>query len=232
MHATTTPPASLSTARNALICEHLDMARRIARKTARRLPSSVRIDDLESAAMLGLTEAAGRYDSTRGEPFVAFAAKRVRGAILDELRRSDVLTRRGRERARELEAASRAVEERTGRAATTEEVAGELGCGAEEVSRRRARLQAASVVSFDEVHELTTPGTELAADEVLEQRERQGEMVQALQALPERELLIVSMYFQDGLTLKEIGDILGVSESRVCQLRGRALRTLRTQMGR
>lgn len=218
--------------RDALICEHLDMARRIARKTLRRLPSSVRLDDLESAAMLGLTEAATRFDPNRGEPFVAFAAKRVRGAILDELRRQDVLTRRGRERARELEAASRAVEDRTGRAATTEEVAGELGCSAEEVSRRRARLQAANVVPLDDVAELSAPASELGADEQLEQRERHEEMVAALEGLPQRELLILSMCYQDGLTLKEIGDIFGVSESRVCQLRGRALRTLRKRMGR
>ena len=76
--------------RNELICEHLEMARRLARKIARRLPSVVRRDDLESAALLGLTEAASRFDSTRGEPFGAFAAKRVRGAVLDELRRSDI----------------------------------------------------------------------------------------------------------------------------------------------
>lgn len=230
MHATA--HTFQTSTRDALICEHLDMARRIARKTLRRLPSSVRLDDLESAAMLGLTEAATRFDPTRGEPFVAFAAKRVRGAILDELRRQDVLTRRGRERARELEAAARAVEDRTGRAATTEEVAGELGCSAEEVSRRRARLQAANVVSFDEVAELSAPASELGADEQLEQRERHEEMVAALEGLPQRELLILSMCYQDGLTLKEIGDILGVSESRVCQLRGRALRTLRKRMGR
>jgi RNA polymerase sigma factor FliA len=228
MHATALTLES--TSRDALICEHLDMARRIARKTLRRLPSSVRLDDLESAAMLGLTEAATRFDPTRGEPFVAFAAKRVRGAILDDLRRQDVLTRRGRERARELDAATRAVEDRTGRAATTEEVAGELGCSAEEVSRRRGRLQAANVVALDDVAELTAPASELGADALIEQRERQEEMVAALEALPQRELLILSMYFQDGLTLKEIGDILGVSESRVCQLRGRALRTLRKRM--
>lgn len=212
--------------RHRLIQEHLDMARRLARKIARRVPLVVRRDDLESAALLGLTEAANRYDPTRGEPFVAYAAKRVRGAVLDELRKNDILTRRGREGARRLADASRAVEAQVGRPATPQEIATHLGIKLEEVEEARARLQP-TLVPLDENRDIPKNSVFAAPDEQVAEKERKAAVMVALKTLGERDLQILSMYFQDGLTLKEIGQIMGVSESRVSQLRSRALGRLR-----
>ncbi|MCG8422266.1 MAG: FliA/WhiG family RNA polymerase sigma factor [Proteobacteria bacterium] len=213
--------------RNELIRNHIDMARRLARKIARRVPRSVRCDELESAAMLGLTEAASRFDPTRGEPFVAYAAKRIRGAVLDELRRNDVLTRRGREGARRLADATRSVEAQVGRPATTDEIAKEMGVSVEEVAQFKARLQAPALVPLEDVRDLPHTTSNDAPDEQYILREQKRALAQALNSLPERDLLVLSLYYQEGLTLKEIGQVLGVSESRTCQLRGRALRKLR-----
>jgi len=226
-HANAKTPTVSVADRHALIHGHLDLARRIARKVARRVPRSVRCDDLESAAMLGLTEAANRYDPTRGEPFLAYASKRVRGAILDELRRNDLLTRRGREGARRLADATRTVEAQVGRPATADEIAAELGVSLEEVAQQRARLQSPAIVPIEDAHHVPCAGPDASPDQQYALRERKRTITEALQRLPKRELMVLSMYFQDGLTLKEIGQILGVSESRVCQLRGRALRALR-----
>jgi RNA polymerase sigma factor FliA len=220
---------ALQTDRDALIHGHLDMARRIARKVARRVPRSIGCDELEGAAMLGLTEAASRFDSSRGEPFVAYAAKRVRGAILDELRRHDVLTRRGREGARRLAEATRAVEARTGRPAASEEIAREMDVSLEEVARFKARLQAAAVVSLDDLPAGRATEDDSPA-EMYAHAEDKARLVEALRGLPERDAMILSMCYQDGLTLKEIGEILGVTESRVCQLRSRSLRQLRAAL--
>ncbi len=212
--------------RHALIRDHLDMARRLARKIARRVPLAVRRDDLESAALLGLTEAANRYDSTRGEPFVAYASKRVRGAVLDELRRNDILTRRGREGARKLSDAASAVEARVGRAATTQEIADQMGVPLADVQEARGRL-APTLVPLDENRDAPKSSVFAPPDELVANAERKKSVIAALQVLGERDLQILSMYFQDELTLKEIGHIMGVSESRVSQLRSRALSRLR-----
>jgi RNA polymerase sigma factor for flagellar operon FliA len=212
--------------RHQLIRDHLDMARRLARKIARRVPIFVRRDDLESAALLGLTEAANRYDNTRGEPFVAYAAKRVRGAVLDELRKNDILTRRGREGARRLANAANAVEAQVGRAATSQEIADHLGVELAEVQEARARLQP-TLVPLDENRDIPKNSAFAPPDEQVANAERKSAVMEALSTLGERDLQILSMYFQDELTLKEIGHIMGVSESRVSQLRSRALGRLR-----
>jgi RNA polymerase sigma factor for flagellar operon FliA len=213
--------------RDALIRGHIDMAKRLARKVARRVPQSVRRDELESAALLGLTEAATRFDPCRGEPFVAYAAKRVRGAILDELRRADVLTRRGRQGARRLAEATRAVEAQVGRPATTDEIATKLGTSIEEVSRARAQLQSPALVPLDDVRDVPRTPEHQAPDEHVSFEQQRRALAMGLAQLPERDLQILSLYYQESLTLKEIGDILGVTESRVSQLRSRALENLR-----
>lgn len=212
--------------RHELIRDHLEMARRLARKIARRVPMFVRRDDLESAALLGLTEAANRYDSTRGEPFVAYAAKRIRGAVLDELRKNDILTRRGREGARRLADAASAVEARLGRAPTSQEIADHLGVELAEVQEARARLQP-TLVPLDENRDAPKTSVFAPPDEQVANAERKAAVMEALTSLGKRDLQILSMYFQDELTLKEIGHIMGVSESRVSQLRSRALGRLR-----
>ncbi|MEM9490188.1 MAG: FliA/WhiG family RNA polymerase sigma factor [Myxococcota bacterium] len=213
--------------RDELVRDHLPMAVRLARKIARRVPRQIGRDELESAAMLGLTEAASRFVPRRGEPFPAFAAKRIRGAVLDELRRHDMLTRRGREGARRLADAARAVERRAGRPATTDELAGQLGVSIAEVSQLQVRVQNPAVVSLEELHNGPATAAGEAPDEQYIRCEQRQTLHRALRSLPERDLLVLSLYYLEGLTLKQIGEVLDVSESRVHQLRTRALDKMR-----
>jgi RNA polymerase sigma factor for flagellar operon FliA len=216
--------------RQTLILDHLEMAKRMARKFARRVPRSFGRDEIESAAVLGLTEAATRFDAQRGEPFIAYAAKRVRGAVLDELRRRDVLTRRCRQKARRMADAVRAVEAQEGREATADDVAETLGMSTEEVLDTQLRVQAPTMVPLDDVRDVSNLATIAPVDEQVDFKRRAAALREVLPLLPKRELMVLSMYYQDGLTQKEIGTLLGVSESRVCQLRARALRSLRSSM--
>ena len=223
-------PSIDSMTRNALITDHLGMAIKMARRMARRLPATVCREDVESAALLGLTEAACRYDDTRSEPFMAFATKRVRGAILDHLRRNDLLTRRGRQEARRIADATRQLEAQHGRAVTDSVVAEKMGISDSDFSASCASLRDASMIQIDELTvlpESSTAGTPL---ECIERQQLRAALTRALESLDERELLVLACYYQEGLTLREIGQILGVTESRVCQIHTQTLRTLRNQL--
>lgn len=217
--------------RDDLIHAHIDMARRLARKIGRRLPPTARGDELESAAYLGLAEAAARFDSSRGEPFVAYAAKRIRGAVLDELRRADALTRRGREHARRIDDATREAEKRNGGPAAEGDVAGELGLTPDQVSRTRGQIQNAAPKSLDDIGEALIPDEGDSPAEICARAEEKEALAAALADLPERERLVLSLYYREDLTLKEIGEILGITESRVSQIRSRTLRALRGTVG-
>lgn len=209
-----------NTARNALVCAHLDMARRVAGKVARRARGLIDANEAESAAMLGLVEAAERYDDGRGIPFIAFAAPRIRGAVLDELRRCDSVPRRKRSMARKIAAAERAVETRTGECDSSE-VATALGMSAAELGEARSSVGIMpTMVSFDDCRDLPKAS---AADHAC----RLAMMRQALAGLPERDLMALQMSYRDGLKQHEIGKILGVTESRVCQILARSQRALR-----
>ncbi|HLU65442.1 MAG TPA: FliA/WhiG family RNA polymerase sigma factor [Kofleriaceae bacterium] len=209
--------------------EHVEMARRIAGKMARRLPAAL-ADDVQSAALLGLVEAASRFDIGRGESFTAFAAKRVRGAVLDELRRGDVLPRRVRQTARRTRDAVRRLEHELGRAPREEEVAGRLGVGVEEYRDRIAGLDAVEVVSLDDVSAVVSAGGEDPAEKT-ERARASDRVARARKRLDRREALVLSMLYDEGKTLAEIGRALGVTESRACQLHTRALRRVRAELG-
>jgi RNA polymerase sigma factor for flagellar operon FliA len=214
--------------RASLIEEHVPMARMMARKMARRLPSSVTWDELESAALLGLTEAACRYETDRAEPFMAFAAKRVRGAILDQLRRDDFLTRRGRRLARSVSETAASLENELGRSASDDEIGKATGLSIDEVREGAAALRRAKSEAFDEVsHSLDECTT---TREAVARAQTRVELRHALDTLGERDTMVLSMLYRDGLTLREVGEILGVSESRVCQIHKRAIGELRERM--
>jgi RNA polymerase sigma factor FliA len=216
--------------RDQLIAEHIDMARRIALKVARRLPHWVTRDDLIAAAMIGLTEAADRFDAERGEPFVGFAAKRIRGAVLDELRRGDLMSRRARSAANRLGATIAGLEQKLGRSPEDEEIAKELGVGVEEYRDELAELSHVSVVDVDAAPRALIPdGAPSPADEV-ERRQLAGRLREGLGKIPERDALLLSLYYVEDLHYVEIGEVLGVSESRVCQLHSRALARLRAAL--
>jgi len=215
--------------RDLLISEHVEIARRIALRVARRTPDWVSQDDLIAAAMLGLAEAADRYDSSRGEPFLAFAQTRIRGAVLDELRRGDIMPRRVRQTARKVGKAVRDLEHKLGRRPEDEEIAGELGVPVQEYREELEKLTHVAVVELDRYSEnMSSDGA--AADAALERSQLVDQVKQGLRRLQERDAQVLSLYHVDELSYSEIGKLLGVSESRVCQLHARALTRLRAEI--
>ena len=203
------------------------MARRIALKVAQRLPSWLNRDDLVACALVGLTEAASRFDPTRDEPFPAFAEKRIRGAVLDELRRGDVMSRRGRQQARQARGVVDALEQELGRTAEEHEVAGALGMTVARYHEELPTLTAATLVELSPALVASLPGAEEDASSRVEREDRVAQVHQALGKLAERDALVLSLYYLEELTYLEIARMLGVTESRVCQLHGRALKRLR-----
>ncbi|MBK8014084.1 MAG: RNA polymerase sigma factor FliA [Deltaproteobacteria bacterium] len=230
-NATPTVP---SEARDRLIAEHADTARRIALRLGRRLPPWIDEDDLIATAMLGLAEAADRYDPSREEPFLAFAERRIRGEILDELRRGDILPRRVRTKAREIAEVVRGLEQKLGRPAEDEEIAEALGVSLEAYQKELEVLVHVSVVELTSEGEasLVGPGASMALDEEVERRRLIELFLGAVERLPERDALILALYYNEDLTYAEIGEVLSVSESRVCQLHSRALMRLRSSIPR
>ena len=211
--------------RDALIAQHMDLARRIAGRMARQVPAGLG-EDLQSAALLGLVEAANRFDASLGRPFAAFAAQRIRGAILDELRRGDILPRRVRQDVRRVRHLARRMEHTLGRSAEEQELATELGM---DIERYRATVSGAAemqVVSLDQIREQSLPGIEAADSD----RPSAEVVTRAMGKLDPRDARIVEMLYDEQMTLAQIGKVLGVTESRVCQLHARAMRRLRDDM--
>jgi RNA polymerase sigma factor for flagellar operon FliA len=227
MQQTATTPAL---DRDALIVAHVDMAVGMARRMARRLPASVRCEDIESAALLGLTEAARRYDDTRSEPFMGFATKRIRGAILDHLRSIDLLTRRGRRAARLVADTARAIEAETGHAATDSDLARRMGLSEAEFQSVYGNVRDAAMTSVDDWDALPQSSAASTPLEDIERQQIRAGLVRALAKLDDRARVILACYYQEGLTLREIGQMLGITESRVCQIHTQTLAILRQQL--
>ena len=218
--------------RDRLISEHIEIARRISMRMARRCPDWVAREDLIAAGMLGLTEAAERYDSTRNEPFLAFAEKRIRGAVLDELRRGDIMPRRARQMARKIGATIQELEKTTGRSPSDEEVAKALGVSLEDYRKDLEHLVHVTVGALDQADD-TSPA--LAADDSSPEAgaARQQALARVRSALPrldQRDILVLGLYYNEELTYHEIAEVLGVTTSRVCQLHGRAISRLRAEI--
>ena len=215
--------------RSELVAQNLDLAHRIAGRMARRIPAHLS-DDVHSAAMLGLVEAASRFEPGRGESFAAFAAKRVRGAVLDELRRGDVLPRRARKSARQVREVIRQLEHTLGRVPRDEEIAERLGVDVEHYQERLAGLGAVEVVSLEQTQVgVREPSADPAA--LTERNRAVARLGRACAGLADREAQVVAMYYDKQMTLAEIGRTLGVTESRVCQIHTRAIKRLRAEMG-
>lgn len=225
--------------RERLITAHLTKVRYIADRIAAKLPATIDRNDLYGAGVLGLLDAVDRFDASRGIAFTTFAEMRVRGAILDNLRSLDWASRSMRRRAREVQNAFAEVEKAKGQTATEEEVAAYLKIPLSELREILQDIRALTVTDLDETEEETgltllekiqdESASPLEQFETAQQRKL---LAQAIAKLPERERQIVALYYKEELTMKEIGMVLGVSESRVSQMRTQAILRLRNYLGK
>jgi RNA polymerase sigma factor FliA len=221
--------------RERMILAHIPLLKHIAGRMALDLPASVERDDLYGWGMLGLIGAADTWEPSRGLKFSTFAFPRIRGAILDELRRADFLPRGRREKVRELERAVSTLEQRDGVAPAPEEIAVALGVSAEEVDEILLSARSAATASLDD-----GPGTELLnmlsdphSDDPqgsAEWEEMKRLLIVAIGELPEQDKTVITLYYGEGLFLREIADLLEVTESRVSQIHTRALYRLNRQL--
>ena len=212
-----------------LIVQHAELVKRIAYHLAGRLPPSVAVDDLIQAGMLGLMEAATNWSMNRGASFETYAGIRIRGAMIDALRKLDWAPRSVHRQARAVAAAVREIEQRTGRDARDSDVAKHMGLSLEDYHKALQNAACCQLASLDENE------TDYSADEAdpfqdASDEQFRGALAQAVAQLPERERLVMSLYYSDGLNLKEIGAVLEVTESRACQLHGQALTRLRARL--
>jgi RNA polymerase sigma factor for flagellar operon FliA len=219
-----------------LITRHAPLVKRIAYHLLGRLPASVSADDLIQAGMLGLLDAAHQYDPSQGASFETYASIRIRGAMLDELRRTDWAPKSVHRKARELASAIRQVETATGREASDHEVAEVLGISPDEYHHLLQETSSSRMLSVEElsgdegdVYD-RIGGSTPSPVENLEESEFREQLLQAIGSLPEREQLIMSLYYEQELNLREIGAVLNVSESRISQLLSQAHTRLRARM--
>lgn len=223
--------------REILITSHLSKVKFLADRMAAKLPPSVERDDLYGAGVIGLVDAAERYDASRGVAFTTFAETRIRGAILDSLRSLDWASRSTRRRAKGVEAAYAEIEQQVGRAATEEEVAKHLNIPIQELHQLLQEISGLKVSNLDEREDETglslldtVRGKNAGPDEEFEDSERRRLLARAISNLPERERSVIALYYKEELTMKEIGSILEITESRVSQLRTQAIVRLRNRM--
>lgn len=208
------------------------LVKRIARHVMSRLPACVQLDDLEQAGLIGLMEAVRLYDPDQGASFETYATIRIRGAIIDELRRNDWSPRSLNRRVRLISEATSSIENRTGRAATPQEVADELEISLDEYHQwvlEANNQNFFSIEAMEDFDKASDEDPDSTYDNVEKSRCRTY-LSEAIDSLSEREQLVLSLYYDRDMTLKEIGAVLGVSESRVCQIHGEATLRLRGRM--
>lgn len=236
-HAATEPVADLST-RDELVMAHVGLVKVMASRLAHRLPPQVEVAELISVGVLGLIDAAGRFKPSLGVPFSAFARRRIHGAMLDSLRGLDWAPRAVRKLRRDVDGAIAARRRALGREPSAAEIAAELGVAEAEYDRMLDQLRTAELATIRQHN--TGDGrasleVEIDSDEWpaarLERQELRELLAAAVAELPERERHILALYYDEELTLAEIGEVIGVGESRVSQLRTQAIARLRAALG-
>ncbi|MGR6035621.1 MAG: RNA polymerase sigma factor FliA [Candidatus Nitrosoglobus sp.] len=230
----TTACAQENSSDDELITQHVPLVKRIAYHLLTRLPPSVQLDDLIQAGMIGLLEAARNYNASQGASFETYAGIRVRGAILDEIRRNDWAPRSVHRKARQIAEAIRKIEGREGRDARDHEVAKELELSLNEYYRLLQDASGYQLFSLDEFKEneevsLLTASLKEPC-EILQDQDFRSALAYTIESLPEREQLVMSLYYVEDLNLWEIGKVLGVSESRVSQIHSQSVLRLRARL--
>ncbi len=226
--------------REKLIIEYAPLVKLVAGRLSMYLGYNVEYDDLVGYGVFGLIDAIDKFDMTKDVKFETYASLRIRGAILDQIRKMDWIPRTIRQRQKKIETVMKEIETTKGRAASDEEIASALGISEDEYTDWQSQMKITGVVSLNEYIE--QGGPELAADksrsagfempeEVVEQVELKEKLKESLEVLTEKERKVVVLYYYEDLTLKEISQVLEVSESRVSQLHTKALVKMRTKMG-
>ena len=226
--------------RDATIRQHVPLVRRIAHHMIAKLPPNVELDDLVQVGMIGLAEALSRYESTQGVQFETFASQRIRGAMLDELRESDWMSRSSRKGQKDIEVTMRRLEQTLGRAPRESEIAEAMDLPLDEYQSLLGKVRGTQLFYLEDL----SPGEEddgsfldrhvadSSADPMAMHSDHRmrAALVQAIEDLPEREKYVMGMYYEHDMNLKEIAAVLEVTESRVCQLHSQAIARLRTKM--
>jgi len=226
------------------LTRYAPLVKYVVDRLALHLPKSVERDDLISAAIIGLFDALEKYDASKGTKFETYAIWRIRGAILDELRSLDWASRSIRRKARNVEEVARELGQRLGRAATEEEVAEALNLSPVELSRLMDEVHGTALLSlsksvssdedqdFIQLEDIVDDPTHRDALDQIETDEAREVLLETIDGLPEQQRLVVALYYYEEMTLKEIGEALHISESRVSQIHTRAVKTLKARLGR
>ena len=226
--------------RSALIRQYQPLVRKLAHYMMAKLPPSVEVDDLIQVGLIGLADALARYEVSQGVQFETFATQRIRGAMLDELRGNDWMSRGSRKSQKDIESTMRKLEHRLGRSPIESEIAAEMGLSLPDYQSLLSKVRGTQLVYLEDmarsnedddsfldrhVADSSTEPMNLLRD----QRLRES-LVTAIKALPEREQYIMSMYYEQDMNLKEIAAVLDVTESRICQLHSQSIARLRAKM--
>lgn len=223
---------------NAMLQQYSPLVRRLAHQMIAKLPANVEIDDLIQVGMIGLNDALSRYDAAQGVQFETFATQRIRGAMLDELRGADWMSRGTRKQQRMIEAAVHKLEQRLGRPPQESEIAREMGITLAEYQDLLNKVRGTQLVYLedmggsdeDDYLDRHVADTEADPLRMLNDQRLRRALVEAIKTLPEREQYVMSMYYEQDMNLKEIAAVLGVTESRVCQLHSQSIARLRVKL--
>ncbi|MCB9094194.1 MAG: FliA/WhiG family RNA polymerase sigma factor [Halobacteriovoraceae bacterium] len=224
-----------------IIVEYAPLVKFIAQKIASRLPSNIELDDLISCGVIGLMDAIDKFDPSRDNKFKTYAEFRIRGAILDELRAQDWVPRSVREKAKQLERAYAKLESSLGRPATDEEMCDELQCNMDEFHDLINKSKSVSLLNIDDSNTFSRGDKRLMMNvaetrkglnpfNAVSQKNVQNKIKDGIKALPEKQRLVLSLYYYEDLNLKEIGQVLDVTESRVSQLHTQAILKLKAKL--
>jgi len=226
--------------RNALIKQYQPLVRKLAHHMMAKLPPSVEVDDLIQVGLIGLSDALTRYEAAQGVQFETFATQRIRGAMLDELRGNDWMSRSSRKGQKDIEVAMRRLEHRLGRTPLESEIAAEMGLPLSEYQELLGKVRGTQLVYLEDMSRngedddsyLDRHVADNEADplNVLRDQRMRQSLVGAIKGLPEREQYIMSMYYEQDMNLKEIAAVLDITESRVCQLHSQSIARLRAKM--